>query len=399
MCGIVGYYYSGKSGKRVVKERVLKALYDQSFRGEDSWGVLVCAPGKTFKRFRTTKFKKMKSCSIWDEVEPNSFVIAHNRAATSTLVHELMTHPFINESGSLAMVHNGVVTDYMEECSDLSSKGHKFETLHEVFETMRVNSVDYNTPKNININDSEVLLHHYEQYGVDAEFWELGSIAACFVDVRKSDDEHMLLVKKSNPVEYKFLDDGDFIAASTGDSSTTTANTGSVIKVSRDGSLKIVVEGEKTASYASSYSGSKFGWDKYSKQDSYGGITSGGTSPASKARKELEDMEFEESLDEKERRLFETAKSIKPKNVSFVQKCGYCGMVAKTYRDELTFGWLCASCRIEELVYVLRAEQWDSEYESELSGVQSGLASGGAEKDDELDDYDEYGGCKIIPEY
>lgn len=106
MCGIVGYY-----GKKDAIKHAISGLYSLEYRGYDSSGVAFIKDGflKVYKRVGRIK-ELDKACPK----EDSDIAIAHTRWATHGAVSETNAHPHIDTSETYAIVHNGVIENYLE---------------------------------------------------------------------------------------------------------------------------------------------------------------------------------------------------------------------------------------------------------------------------------------------
>lgn len=102
MCGIVGYF-GPKNGVKIVQESLAKL----SYRGYDSWGI-AAKTGETL-----TIYKQTGDIERGEKLElPSTRVIGHTRWATHGSVTVANAHPHTNESGTIAVVHNGIIENY-----------------------------------------------------------------------------------------------------------------------------------------------------------------------------------------------------------------------------------------------------------------------------------------------
>lgn len=125
MCGIVGYL--GKADATTVLINGLRRL---EYRGYDSAGVAVIdddriviakAPGKVAKLSE-------KAHADWSPalLQRASIGIAHTRWATHGPPTEVNAHPHLDNSGDIALVHNGIIENYRSLRARLEGKGHHF---------------------------------------------------------------------------------------------------------------------------------------------------------------------------------------------------------------------------------------------------------------------------------
>ncbi|NPA15380.1 MAG: glutamine--fructose-6-phosphate transaminase (isomerizing) [Deferribacteres bacterium] len=120
MCGIVGYI-----GKRDAVEVVLDSLKRLEYRGYDSAGIAVIADGK-LKVIKTKgKIRDLENALKGFDVKAN-VAIGHTRWATHGKPTDVNAHPHV--CGGIAVVHNGIIENYVELKNELVSKGYSFES-------------------------------------------------------------------------------------------------------------------------------------------------------------------------------------------------------------------------------------------------------------------------------
>lgn len=133
MCGIFGYV--GK--KTNVGEMVLDGLKLLEYRGYDSWGIAVKhkAENSKLKDGITVEKHVGKIGDAKVSLPESEIGIGHTRWATHGGVTVENSHPHLDCTKSIALVHNGIIENYEELKKDLVKKGHKFlsETDTEVF--------------------------------------------------------------------------------------------------------------------------------------------------------------------------------------------------------------------------------------------------------------------------
>lgn len=125
MCGVFGYIGHRKNAAEIILSG-LKAL---EYRGYDSWGIAVVSANKiNIKK----KVGRIGQASV-TEMPVSNFGFGHTRWATHGGVADINSHPHLDCSGKIAVIHNGIIENY----EDLKRKllGHKFvsETDSEVF--------------------------------------------------------------------------------------------------------------------------------------------------------------------------------------------------------------------------------------------------------------------------
>jgi glucosamine--fructose-6-phosphate aminotransferase (isomerizing) len=121
MCGIVGYI-----GPQPVVPVIIEGLRRLEYRGYDSAGIAVAGgPDGLALRRAPGKLRNLETV-IADSPLNGSFGIGHTRWATHGRPTEENAHPHRDGSGTLVVVHNGIVENYLTLKSALIAKGHKF---------------------------------------------------------------------------------------------------------------------------------------------------------------------------------------------------------------------------------------------------------------------------------
>ena len=120
MCGIVGY-----TGFNNAQERIINGLEKLEYRGYDSAGIVVLNDNV----LDISKFSGRLSV-LKDHVTINpkvgSIGIGHTRWATHGAPSDNNAHPHYNKDESIAIVHNGIIENYLELKNDLIANGYTF---------------------------------------------------------------------------------------------------------------------------------------------------------------------------------------------------------------------------------------------------------------------------------
>lgn len=121
MCGIVGYV-----GKKQVVPILMDGLSKLEYRGYDSAGVAVMQDGEI--KIKKSKGRLAVLQEKLDNGEPLSGVmgIGHTRWATHGEPSDTNSHPHLSRSGRFAVVHNGIIENYMKLRQMLINKGFEF---------------------------------------------------------------------------------------------------------------------------------------------------------------------------------------------------------------------------------------------------------------------------------
>ncbi len=123
MCGIIGY-----TGKSSALSPVIDGLRRLEYRGYDSAGIaLPTQIGKPL--FIEKRAGKLKNLEDALNKTPNSTSgIGHTRWATHGGPTDTNAHPHLDNEGKLALIHNGIIENYVQLRAELEKRGHKFKS-------------------------------------------------------------------------------------------------------------------------------------------------------------------------------------------------------------------------------------------------------------------------------
>ena len=137
MCGIVGYI-----GSKQAAPVLLDGLSKLEYRGYDSAGIAVIENGKIDLQKAKGRLAVLSEKINDGASMPGTIGIGHTRWATHGEPSDTNAHPHISMSGRFAVVHNGIIENYISLKKSLIEKGFEF-----VSET-----------------DTEVIAHLFEYY-------------------------------------------------------------------------------------------------------------------------------------------------------------------------------------------------------------------------------------------
>ncbi len=120
MCGIIGYI-----GKQTAAPILLEGLRRLEYRGYDSAGVAVLN-GKMQVRKKSGKIDDGLALLLQTEPAHGFTGIGHTRWATHGAPTDCNSHPHLDQSGRIAVVHNGVIENYETIKAQLTKAGHTF---------------------------------------------------------------------------------------------------------------------------------------------------------------------------------------------------------------------------------------------------------------------------------
>ena len=122
MCGIIGYV-----GTDPVRDLLIEGLKRLEYRGYDSAGIAVLRQG-VLERFRKVGKVRELEADLDREKFDAAIGIGHTRWATHGRPTEENAHPQLDCQGKLALVHNGIIENYLELREHLAAEGHVFQS-------------------------------------------------------------------------------------------------------------------------------------------------------------------------------------------------------------------------------------------------------------------------------
>jgi len=192
MCGILGYI-----GKEAELSIFLDGLARLEYRGYDSCGVIGIKDGKFFLQKQPGKIHQLRAELKGFLKEKFTIGIFHTRWATHGRPNQANAHPHTDCKQQIAIVHNGIIENYLKLKQELIKEGHKF-----VSET-----------------DTEVIVHLIEKFYKksleDAVCKAIKKLKGSFAlgVIAKNDPTRLIAVRKGSPLIIGLGKDGNFIAS------------------------------------------------------------------------------------------------------------------------------------------------------------------------------------------
>lgn len=123
MCGIVGYI-----GFNQASDFLLDGMAKLEYRGYDSAGIAVIGAENVIKIQK--KVGRLANLEAIVKADPNEGTvgIGHTRWATHGRPSDMNSHPHSSEDGKFAVVHNGIIENYMPLKEELIEKGYHFKS-------------------------------------------------------------------------------------------------------------------------------------------------------------------------------------------------------------------------------------------------------------------------------
>ena len=122
MCGIVGYV-----GEKNAVAIIVEGLKRLEYRGYDSAGLAVLQEGKLEVRRAAGRIKTLEGI-LRERPVQGALGIGHTRWATHGRPSDENAHPHTDCGGTLVVVHNGILENYLEIKDRLLADGHQFRS-------------------------------------------------------------------------------------------------------------------------------------------------------------------------------------------------------------------------------------------------------------------------------
>lgn len=192
MCGIIGYVGFEKKAKDVILEGLSKLEY----RGYDSAGLALVEDGKLFIEKKSGKLENLRN-ALKGKKENSTIGIGHTRWATHGNPTDENSHPHFSQDRRIAVVHNGIIENYIELREQLEKEGVVFTSQ----------------------TDSEVVAHLFSKYYDGDMLGTLlkvksilrGSYALGILDVETP--EKLICTRKESPLIIGIGENDNFIAS------------------------------------------------------------------------------------------------------------------------------------------------------------------------------------------
>ncbi|WOF16596.1 glutamine--fructose-6-phosphate transaminase (isomerizing) [Methanoplanus sp. FWC-SCC4] len=187
MCGIVGYI-----GRRNAASVIVGGLKKLEYRGYDSFGVATTGSGVQVVK----KKGRISECGHLAENLTGNCGIGHTRWATHGVPDDINAHPHTDCSGDFAIVHNGIIENYMDIRRSLESEGHVFKS----------------------DTDSEVIAHLIEKFYegdlLSAVFRLLPSLDGAYAFLAVAKDENRIVAARNSSPLVIGIGDDEYFASS-----------------------------------------------------------------------------------------------------------------------------------------------------------------------------------------
>ena len=195
MCGIIGF-----AGRRQAAPILLDGLERMEYRGYDSAGIAVRSETAGLQVKKTKGRLKVLSDLIHGGADlEGTLGIGHTRWATHGEPNDVNAHPHISENGQVALVHNGIIENYLEIKETLQRQGVTFTSETDSEVVAQLLEYHYNECHNMLETVGRVLRRIQGSYA-------FGIICADYPNA-------LIAARKDSPLILGFGEDGNYIAS------------------------------------------------------------------------------------------------------------------------------------------------------------------------------------------
>ena len=195
MCGIIGFV-----GREPAAPILLDGLARMEYRGYDSAGVAVRSESKGLQVKKTKGRLKVLSDLIHGGADlEGNLGIGHTRWATHGEPNDINAHPHVSENGRIAIVHNGIIENYLELKEHLQKLGVTFKSDTDSEVVAQLLEYHYNECHNMLEAVGRVLRRIEGSYA-------FGIICADYPNA-------LIAARKDSPLILGYGENGNFIAS------------------------------------------------------------------------------------------------------------------------------------------------------------------------------------------
>ncbi|MBR6426086.1 MAG: glutamine--fructose-6-phosphate transaminase (isomerizing) [Oscillospiraceae bacterium] len=192
MCGIVGFV-----GREPAAPILLEGLRHLEYRGYDSAGIAVYSEQDGLEVIKTSgRLQALIDIVSGGKTLTGTMGIGHTRWATHGEPSDANSHPHVSEDGSIAVVHNGIIENYLQIKQFLQGKGVKFSSDTDTEVVAQLLEYYYK---------GDILQAVAEVLRVIEGSYALGIICA--------GDGRLIAARKDSPLILGFSEKGSFLAS------------------------------------------------------------------------------------------------------------------------------------------------------------------------------------------
>ncbi len=196
MCGIVGYV-----GRNEAAPILLEGLSRLEYRGYDSAGICVEQNGVLEVEKAKGRLQNLIAKTDGGAKLPGTLGIGHTRWATHGEPNDINSHPHVSQNGKIAVVHNGIIENYLEIREFLEEKGVQFTSQTDSEVVAQLMEYCMGLPEVSTVSDAlYMVLHRIEGA------YALGILCS-------DDPDHIYAARKDAPLLLGFGKGENFIAS------------------------------------------------------------------------------------------------------------------------------------------------------------------------------------------
>ena len=196
MCGIVGYV-----GRNEAAPILLEGLSRLEYRGYDSAGICVEQNGVLEVEKAKGRLQNLIAKTDGGAKLPGTLGIGHTRWATHGEPNDINSHPHVSQNGKIAVVHNGIIENYLEIREFLQEKGVQFTSQTDSEVVAQLMEYCMGLPEVSTVSDAlYMVLHRIEGA------YALGILCS-------DDPDHIYAARKDAPLLLGFGKGENFIAS------------------------------------------------------------------------------------------------------------------------------------------------------------------------------------------
>ena len=193
MCGIVGYI-----GDKDATPILMEGLRRLEYRGYDSAGLAVLTQGKILVEKEAGKIAMLEKLLAANPLV-GKVGIAHTRWATHGLPNKLNAHPHTDQTGRLAIIHNGIIENYIAIKTRLTESGYHFNTETDTEVLVNLISEFYQNGHSLDEAVRSALSQVEGTFGI--------------LVISKDDPETIIAARRGSPLVVG-MGDGEYVVAS-----------------------------------------------------------------------------------------------------------------------------------------------------------------------------------------
>ena len=195
MCGIIGFV-----GRQEAAPILLDGLERMEYRGYDSAGIAVRSDDKGLQVKKSKgRLKVLSDLTHGGADLEGSMGIGHTRWATHGEPNDINAHPHVSENGQIALVHNGIIENYLEIKEHLMKLGVTFTSDTDSEVVAQLLEFHYNECHNMLESVGRVLRRIQGSYA-------LGIICSDYPNA-------LIAARKDSPLIIGYGEQGNFIAS------------------------------------------------------------------------------------------------------------------------------------------------------------------------------------------